>query len=66
METSHNANPVPVLVIAKELEKTPRTSVPSYEETIGFLTDITPTILALMGIEKPKEMTGSNLIGRLS
>jgi 2,3-bisphosphoglycerate-independent phosphoglycerate mutase len=65
-ERGHNANPVPVIVIAKEFEKALNNSVPSYTETTGFLTDIAPTILALMQIEKPQEMTGSSLIGRLS
>ncbi len=65
-ETNHNINPVPVLVIAKELEKAPKSDVPSYGVTIGLLTDIAPTVLTLMGINKPQEMTGSSLIGRLS
>ncbi|MDO8582803.1 MAG: 2,3-bisphosphoglycerate-independent phosphoglycerate mutase [bacterium] len=64
-ETGHNVNPVPVLVIAAELEKPPTAVVPSYETTAGLLTDIAPTVLALMGLPKPEEMTGSSLIGRL-
>ncbi len=65
-ETDHNANPVPVIVIAAELEKPTGTGVPSYEGTAGLLSDIAPTVLALMGIEKPEEMTGSSLIGKLA
>ncbi|MSR73741.1 MAG: phosphoglycerate mutase (2,3-diphosphoglycerate-independent) [Candidatus Pacebacteria bacterium] len=64
-ETGHNANPVPVILVAAEFEKPIGADVPSYEGTVGLLSDIAPTVLALMGIEKPKEMTGSNLIGKL-
>ncbi len=64
-ETDHNANPVPVLLVAAELEKPVSAIVPSYEGTVGLLTDIAPTVLALMGLPKPQEMTGSSLIGRL-
>ncbi len=65
METAHNKNPVPVLLIATELEKPKGSGIPSYEATAGLLSDIAPTVLAFMGIEKPKEMTGSSLIGKL-
>jgi 2,3-bisphosphoglycerate-independent phosphoglycerate mutase len=29
----------------------------------GILADVAPTILNIMGIEQPAEMTGKNLIG---
>ncbi len=64
-ETGHNANPVPVLLVAAELEKSPSAGIPSYEATAGLLSDIAPTVLAFMGIGKPEEMTGSSLIGKL-
>lgn len=50
--TAHSTNPVPVFVLSKKqitLRK-------------GVLADVAPTILELMGIEKPVEMTGSSLI----
>ena len=50
--TSHTTNRVPVIVIS--------TRVKSIES--GTLTDLAPTILELMGIEKPKEMTGNVLV----
>jgi 2,3-bisphosphoglycerate-independent phosphoglycerate mutase len=31
-------------------------------ETAGFLTDIAPTVLELLEIEKPQEMTGESLL----
>lgn len=50
--TSHTTNPVPVLLIggdAKALHD-------------GRLADLAPTMLALMGLPQPKEMTGRSLI----
>jgi len=64
-ETTHNTNPVPVILIAHELEKAVHTT-PTYEGTVGFLSDIAPTVLAFMGIPQPTEMTGSSLIGKLT
>ena len=49
--TAHSLNPVPVIVIDD--------SVTSLKD--GTLRDVAPTILSLMGIAKPIEMTGSSL-----
>ncbi len=51
---SHTRNPVPFLLIHK-LFKNARLKN-------GSLIDIAPTVLYLLGLKKPKEMTGSNLI----
>ena len=50
--TSHTTNKVPVVAISKRVK-----SIES-----GTLTDLAPTILELMGIEKPHEMTGNVLV----
>ncbi|NEW79211.1 MAG: 2,3-bisphosphoglycerate-independent phosphoglycerate mutase [Gelidibacter sp.] len=50
--TSHTTNPVPVILVDKELKH--------IED--GVLGDIAPTILKLMGIEKPAVMTRHSLI----
>ena len=63
-ETGHNKNPVPIVLVAAELEKKEGV-VPSHETTAGLLSDIAPTVLAFIGLEKPPEMTGSSLIGKL-
>lgn len=49
--TSHTTNPVPFIITKKELTLHP-----------GKLGDIAPTILELMKLEKPTEMTGESLI----
>ena len=46
--TAHTTNPVPVILIDNELK-------PKLKD--GILANITPTILKLMGIKKPAEMT---------
>ena len=50
--TAHTTNPVPVILIDKDFRKIKN----------GILADIAPTILKLMGIDKPKEMTQNSLI----
>lgn len=50
--TAHTTNPVPMILIDNELK-----SIKS-----GILGDVAPTILKLMGIEQPKEMTQHSLI----
>jgi 2,3-bisphosphoglycerate-independent phosphoglycerate mutase len=51
--TSHTTNPVPVLLAGGG-------AVRLHD---GRLADLAPTLLALMGIAQPKEMTGSPLLG---
>ena len=50
--TAHTTNPVPIIVVSSR----------EIEVRDGILADVAPTILDLMGIEKPSEMTGSSLI----
>ena len=52
--TSHTTNPVPIILYGVENVKLNN----------GRLCDIAPTLLDLMGLEKPKEMTGESLIVR--
>jgi len=50
--TAHTTNPVPCIVIDKDVTKVSE----------GRLADMAPTVLKLMGIEQPKEMTGRALV----
>lgn len=50
--TAHTTNPVPIILVDKELKKI----------NDGVLGDIAPTILELMGIEKPAVMTSHSLL----
>lgn len=58
--TSHTTNPVPLVLVANNLEKTKVTI------TKGNLSDIAPSILKYMNITQPKEMTGRPLFTRNS
>jgi len=50
--TAHTTNPVPMILIDKELK--------SIKD--GVLGDVAPTILDMMGVEQPEEMTCSSLL----
>jgi 2,3-bisphosphoglycerate-independent phosphoglycerate mutase len=54
IDTKHSTNPVPLLVLKNGLE--------SREIPFGILADVVPTALALLGIPKPVEMTGRDLL----
>lgn len=62
--TEHTTNPVPFYLVGKDYKlKQPREKQWTAPE--GILCDITPTILDLMKIKKPAEMTGESLLGGL-
>ena len=50
--TAHTCEPVPLIYIGRNAQPAEN----------GALSDIAPTVLQLMGIEQPKEMTGSSLM----
>ena len=52
--TAHTTNPVPFIVMAEDAKQ--YTLKPN-----GSLRDISPTILGMLGITEPKEMTGADL-----
>ncbi len=51
--TQHTVYPVPCLILDKSFWKL---------RTCGGLSDLAPTVLQLMGIEQPKEITGKSLL----
>jgi 2,3-bisphosphoglycerate-independent phosphoglycerate mutase len=68
MDKEHSTNPVPFLVISKDLEgvRAPGGDIENEDLSlvtpIGMLADTAPTILKLLGVPQPPEMTGSPLI----
>ena len=52
--TSHTTNLVPLIIMG----------VPNIDVKNGRLCDIAPTMLDIMGLEQPKEMTGESLLIR--
>jgi 2,3-bisphosphoglycerate-independent phosphoglycerate mutase len=51
--TAHTCNPVPVIVVQETKDLRLREG--------GSLKDIAPTMIGMLGLEKPKEMTGEDL-----
>jgi len=49
--TAHTTNPVPVILTAADAKLRD-----------GELSDVAPTLLALLGVERPPAMTGENLV----
>lgn len=56
MDTEHSLFPVPFMVIRKLFEHYP------FVLPKGKLADVAPTLLSLVGYEKPIDMTGNNLL----
>ena len=53
VHTAHTTNPVPFIIVGSDADAL---------KIGGTLADIAPTIVALFGIEAPKDWTGSNLV----
>ena len=54
--TAHTTNPVPFILVNADSDMKLREG--------GCLADIAPTLLEIMGLEQPAEMTGKSLIVR--
>ena len=54
INTQHTTNVVPLVIIGMD----------SIKLKHGRLSDLAPTMLDIMGLEKPKEMKGNSLIER--
>lgn len=53
--TAHTTNPVPLYLVVPQLAHVKL-------RTDGILADVAPTVLQVMGIQQPKDMTGRSLI----
>lgn len=53
--TAHSTNPVPFMVVGENLKS-------AKLRKDGRLSDIAPTVLDIMELEKPEEMTGTSII----
>ncbi len=68
IDKEHTTNPVPFIIIGKDFagQAGPGGDAPegdlSLLPPVGVLADVAPTVLKLMGLEKPPEMTGVTLI----
>lgn len=68
IDKEHSTNPVPFWVVGREFEGKagPAGDVPNGDLSllppVGMLADVAPTILKVLGIPKPEEMTGTSLL----
>jgi 2,3-bisphosphoglycerate-independent phosphoglycerate mutase len=60
-DTEHSANPVPLWYVTPD-NFSPSPKPKKQVEIAGLLSDVAPTILDIMKIEKPSEMTGESLL----
>ncbi len=56
VDTEHSTNPVPFIVVSKEFMSKP------FVLTSGILADVAPSVLGVLGIDIPSEMTGRDLL----
>nr|YP_009313860.1 Phosphoglycerate mutase [Hommersandiophycus borowitzkae]SCW22114.1 Phosphoglycerate mutase [Hommersandiophycus borowitzkae] len=63
---SHTTNPVPFIWVNHELRKHQDHNANVQLKSTGSLADIAPTIIDLLNLDKPKEMTGTSLIERIT
>ena len=60
--TAHTTNPVPVILVEGEKRKCPGLGNDIKLRDHGGLADIAPTVLEILGLDKPDKMSGESLI----
>ncbi len=69
IDKEHSTSPVPFILVAKEFEINPPKTRDylslSSHVPVGVASDVAPTILELMGLQKPTEMNGVSLLNSL-
>jgi len=67
-ETRHDDSPVPFYLVGRQYQiaKTSERMAQETADVSGILGDVAPTVLELMGLQQPPEMTGKSLLGILT
>jgi 2,3-bisphosphoglycerate-independent phosphoglycerate mutase len=66
-QNQHDPNPVPCYIVAPEFKNRKFINWENLRnDTLGVLSDVAPTILELMALPQPEEMTGHSLLKYLS
>ena len=60
--TAHTTNPVPLILVEGEKRKLPGHGTDVHLRSSGGLADVAPTLLEILGLDKPKTMSGESLI----
>jgi 2,3-bisphosphoglycerate-independent phosphoglycerate mutase len=68
MDKEHSTNPVPFIIVGKQFEGVsgPSGEIPngdlSLVSPVGMLADVAPTVLSILGVKQPEEMSGMPLV----
>jgi 2,3-bisphosphoglycerate-independent phosphoglycerate mutase len=66
-ESQHDASPVPLYIMGEEFKGRRFVNQDSLaSETMGSLADVAPTLLEILGIPKPPDMTGRSVLDGLA
>lgn len=69
IDKEHTANPVPVILVHPDYKRKYAGDDAKHDflsiRPIGILADIAPTVIDVLGLKKPKEMTGRSLLKEL-
>ena len=60
VDTEHSVAPVPFLLVGRQFKKNTPSS--NENQSVGILADVAPTVLDLLNIPPPPEMTGLSLV----
>jgi 2,3-bisphosphoglycerate-independent phosphoglycerate mutase len=62
-ESQHDPSPVPFYLMGKEFKGRRFVNQDTLvQETLGSLADVAPTLLEIMNIQKPADMTGRSVL----
>jgi 2,3-bisphosphoglycerate-independent phosphoglycerate mutase len=62
VDTQHSNNPVPCWIVTPDNHLPIGSPLNKFEETVGILADVMPTVLDFLEIPKPKDLIGKNLL----
>lgn len=69
IDKEHSTNPIPLMLVAKQFQrrnvKDGGIQALAGVVPVGVISDVAPTLLELLGMEKPAEMTGISLLSQL-
>lgn len=63
--TEHTTNPVPFILVDPSRKFSEPQKLGQIIEVSGILSDIAPTVLEILQLEKPQDMTGTSLLDRM-
>ena len=66
IDKEHSINPVPLWILGSGFKKENPVAGDFVSEPVGILADVAPTILDIMKIKKPEEMSGASLLDVIS